>query len=236
VNLTVVLPFYNEEALLPSLAGLLESIRKALEGHAVRFLAIDDGSTDRTPAGLAGLPEIEVLTHERNGGVGAAMATGIEAATGGAVLIYDPDSAYHPETLALLVAGLEEDADLVTLSPYHPEGRIEGVSFLRLMLSRAASNLYRRALHSDLHTFTCAVRAYRLPEARGLLPCPEDFTAAAFLMAAALRKGLRVREVPAVLRARAKGRSKMRLLKTVRAHLRLLRDLKVTAKGSKDRP
>jgi dolichol-phosphate mannosyltransferase len=238
VNLTVVLPFYNEEALLPSLDGLLESLRKALDGHAVRFLAIDDGSTDGTAAGLTALPEIEVLTHDHNRGVGAAMATGIGAATGDAVLIYDPDAGYHPETPALLVAALTggEGADVATLSPYHPDGSVEGVSPMRLLLSRAASALYRRALRSELRTFTCAVRAYRIPEVRRLLPCPEDFTAAAFLMAAALREGLRVTEVPATLRARAKGRSKMRLLSTIRAHLRLLRDLKVTAKGSKDRP
>jgi hypothetical protein len=104
------------------------------------------------------------------------------------------------------------------------------------MLSRAASALYRRALRSELHTFTCAVRAYRLPEARDLLPCPEDFTAAAYLIASALRNGMRVAEVPAALSTRTKGRSKMRLLRTMRAHLRLLRDLRMTAKGSKDRP
>ena len=44
----------------------------------------------------------------------------------------------------------------------------------------------------------------------------------------AIGPGLRVAEVPAVLRARARGRSKMRILRTARAHLRLLRDLPVT--------
>ena len=55
-------------------------------------------------------------------------------------------------------------------------------------------------------------------------------------MAAALRAGLKVVEVPAVLRARSRGRSKMRLRRIIAAHLRLLRDLPVTAPGSKSRP
>ena len=51
----------------------------------------------------------------------------------------------------------------------------------------------------------------------------------------ALREGMRVVEVPAVLRARRAGGSKMRVWRTVRAHLRLLRDLPVTAGGEKSK-
>ena len=88
MNLTVVLPFFNEEALLPSLPGVVQRIHEALHGHEVRLLAVDDGSTDGTRAGLAAF---EVIAHETNRGVGAAIATGITEATGDAVLIYDPD-------------------------------------------------------------------------------------------------------------------------------------------------
>ena len=76
--------------------------------------------------------------------------------------------------------------------------------------------------------FTCAVRAYRLPRCLALLPAPDDFTAGAYLMARALKGGLRIVEVPAVLKVRARGRSKMRILRTIRSHLKLLRDLSMT--------
>jgi glycosyltransferase involved in cell wall biosynthesis len=234
LRLTVVLPFFDEEALLAGLPALLDGVRRALSGHEVRLLAIDDGSRDGTRAGLEAIPGLEVVVHERNRGPGAAMTTGLRAATGDAALVYDPDAAYPPEDLARLVDALA-DADVATLSPYHPAGGVRGVSALRLLLSRGASRLYRWRLGRPLHTFTCAVRAYRLPQALSLLPAPDDYTAAAYLMAAAVRKGLRIAEVPAVLVARSRGTSKMRLLRTIRAHLRLLRDLSVTPKGS-DRP
>jgi dolichol-phosphate mannosyltransferase len=227
MQVTVVLPFFNEEALLPALPGLLDRVRAALRGHEVRLLAVDDGSTDGTAEGLARVPGLDVLRHPGNRGVGAAMATGLLAATGEAALVYDPDEAYAPEVLPRLLDALGA-ADVATASPYHPDGGVEGVPALRLLLSRAASLLYRLRTRSPLRTFTCAVRAYRLPVTRDLLPAPEDFTAAAYLLAKALAQGLRVAEVPARLRARRAGRSKMRLLRAVRAHLRLLRDLPVT--------
>jgi dolichol-phosphate mannosyltransferase len=230
VRLTVVLPLFDEEALLPVLPSLCDRVRAALRGHEVTLLAVDDGSTDRTAAGLARVPGLEVATHERNLGPGAAMTTGLRRAAGEAALVYDADEAYPPEDLARLVAALD-GADVATLSPYHPEGGVEGVGPLRLALSRAASRLYRWRTGAPLHTFTCAVRGYRLAAVRPLLPAPADFTAAAWLLAAALAAGLRVREVPARLRARRAGRSKMRLLRTAAAHLRLLRDLPVTTRG-----
>lgn len=225
--MTVVLPFYDEAALLPSLPGLLDRVRGALDGHDVRLLAIDDGSTDGTAQGLARIAGLDLLRHAENRGVGAALTTGLRNATGEAALVYDPDEAYAPEILPRLIQALDR-ADLATASPYHPEGKVEGVGAFRLLLSRAASLLYRMRTRAPLRTFTCAVRAYRLSVTRDLLPAPDDFTAAAYLIAKALAKGLRVVEVPARLRVRRAGKSKMRLWKTVRAHLRLLRDLPVT--------
>jgi len=234
MRVAVVLPFFNEEALLPRLPATRDAIRAALSGHDVAILCVDDGSRDGTAAGLAALEGVRVLTHPENRGPGAAMATGIAAAEGDAVVVYDPDEPYDPALLRPLVEALDR-ADLATLSPYHPDGGIEGVGWFRLLLSRGASALYRRRLRSDVRTFTCAVRAYRLPGARDLLPVPPDFTAAAALMASALRRGWRVEEIPAVLRARAAGGSKMRILRTIRAHLRLLRDLAVTPRGDHPR-
>lgn len=236
MQVTVVLPFYNEEALLPALPDLLHRLRAALEGHEVTLLAVDDGSGDATAAGLAGVEGLDaVVRHERNRGVGAAITTGLDAVEGEIAVVYDPDEAYPAESVRALLEAVE-NADVSTLSPYHPEGGVEGVGPMRRILSGAASRLYRRRLGSSVHTFTCAVRAYRIASVRPFLPTPADFTASAYLLARALRAGLSVVEVPAVLRMRRAGKSKMRVLKTIRAHLRLLHDLAVTPPGSNAGP
>ena len=235
MNVTVVMPFFQEEALLPALPGVCARVREALAGHEVRLLAVDDGSTDGTGAGLAAIAGLEVVRHPHNRGAGAAMATGLVEATGEAAIVYDPDEAYAPERLAALLDALA-GAEVATLSPYHPDGGVDGVGAWRLFLSRTASRLYRWRLKAPLFTFTCAVRAYRLPAVRELLPAPDDFTASAYLLAAAIARGWRVAEVPARLRVRRAGASKMRVGRTIRAHLRLLRDLPVTPPGFQSKP
>ena len=78
------------------------------------------------------------MTHEANRGVGAAMTTGLSSAQGDVAVVYDPDEPYPPETLSPLVEASGR-VPLATLSPYHPEGGVEGVPAHRLWLSRAAS-------------------------------------------------------------------------------------------------
>ncbi|NJN14702.1 MAG: glycosyltransferase family 2 protein, partial [Planctomycetes bacterium] len=165
VQLTVVLPFYNEAALLPGLPEVLGRIREALRGHEVRLLAVDDGSTDGSSETLAATPGLEVIRHDRNRGVGAAMTTGLLAATGEAALVYDPDEPYPSDSLAPLVEALSR-ADLSTLSPYHPTGGSKGWGRCGCVLSRGASWLYRRRTRAPFHTFTCAVRATVSPASR----------------------------------------------------------------------
>ena len=223
---------------MAGLPDVLERIVGALAGHPVAFLCVDDGSTDVTPDELKKLSvrsDVDVLTHPVNRGAGAAMGTGLAGVQADIAVVYDPDEAYAPDTLTALVEAVENGADIATLSPYHPDGGVEGVGPFRLFLSRAASTLYRRRLRSPIHTFTCAVRAYRMDRIRGILPPPDDFTAAAWLMARGLQARLTVVEVPSVLKVRAVGSSKMRILSTIRSHLRLLRDLSVTPPAD-DRP
>ena len=65
---------------------------------------------------------------------------------------------------------LIDGVDVVTASPYHPDGRVEGVGGFRLLMSKAASRVYRMRLGGrarGLTAFTCGFRAYRrtvLPE------------------------------------------------------------------------
>ena len=75
-TVAVVVPAYNEEALVASTLA-------TIPGFVDRVFVVDDGSADATAERAAtGDPRVDVLVHERNRGVGAAIVTGYQAAMG----------------------------------------------------------------------------------------------------------------------------------------------------------
>ena len=113
MSLTVVLPIYNER---PTIQTILDQVLAV--GLADEVIAVDDGSTDGTREVLADYararPRVRVILHERNQGKGAAVVTGIKAATQDLVLIQDADLEYDPRDYPSLLAPIQEDkADVV---------------------------------------------------------------------------------------------------------------------------
>ena len=98
----VVVPAYDEEALIgATLAGIPELVD--------RIIVVDDGSTDRTAERSVegGDPRVEVLSHERRSGVGAATLTGYRRAMADGldvVVVMNGDNQMDPEDLPKLVA------------------------------------------------------------------------------------------------------------------------------------
>lgn len=230
---SVVVPLFNEEEGIEALAADLDVMRRGLEGlgHRVEFIFVDDGSTDGTTWQLSllfrGRGDTRVVAHRRNRGFGAAMRSGIAEARGAVIVCYDGDRPYPPQDAALLVEAVQgpEDADCATVSPWASGGRAGGVPLLRRVLSRGASFLYRAALRgrgAGLTCFTASYRAYKGDVIRGVEFRADDFLATAEVMARLLRDGRRVIEIGSRLQVRAAGSSKMKVLRTVRAHLGLL--------------
>jgi glycosyltransferase involved in cell wall biosynthesis len=104
---TIILPALNEEAAIPV---VLEDLARHL-GDNVEVIVIDDGSDDATAA-VAAAKGAKVIRHETNLGKGAAMATGVEAATGRYLVFMDADATYPASAIPELVAMLE-DFDIV---------------------------------------------------------------------------------------------------------------------------
>jgi len=117
---------------------------------------------------------------------------------------------------------LTDGVDMVTASPYHPEGRVRNVPPWRLRLSRGASFLYRRILHQKLHTYTSCFRVYRRSAVLGLEAREKGFLGIAEMLAMLDLQGGKVVEYPTTLEVRLLGRSKMKLLWTIAGHLRIL--------------
>jgi glycosyltransferase involved in cell wall biosynthesis len=114
IRVSVIVPAYNEEA---TILTILEKVRaQRVEGATFEVIVVNDASTDLTLERLQSRPDLydTLVSHERNGGKGAAVKSGLRAATGDYILFQDADLEYDPaEYEKLLLPVLRFDADMV---------------------------------------------------------------------------------------------------------------------------
>ena len=228
-RVSVVVPLYNESAnvgyLARTLACLTDHVRDRLDLH---FVLVDDGSEDATwealEAHFAARDDVRLVRHERNRGVAAAILTGIRHAETEIVCSIDADCSYDPYLLPRMVESLG-DADMLTASPYHPDGAALNVPRWRLVLSRTLSRMYGAVSGAGLSTYTSCCRVYRRRRFESLVLRHGDFLGIAEMLVETVLAGGVVREIPATLESRLLGRSKMRTLRMIVSHLRYLLEL-----------
>jgi glycosyltransferase involved in cell wall biosynthesis len=116
-TLSVVIPMYNEEAVLPL---LVERLRPVLDGMGEPYevVAVDDGSRDATPQLLLVLrrtwPELRLIRLRRNSGHQAALTAGLQRSFGAYVVSLDADLQDPPETIPeMLALARDEELDIV---------------------------------------------------------------------------------------------------------------------------
>ena len=223
---TIVIPCFNEEVVLPYLANTLTEVVEHLAGrYELSFVLVDDASTDGTfdsfQRSFAGWPNVTFLRHARNSGVSAAIATGLRHAETEIVCSMDCDCTYDPHQFAQMIPLLGDDVDLVTASPYHPEGAVQGVPRWRLFLSRTLSRAYRLVFRQRLWTYTSCFRVYRRSAVVDVPVQDPGYMGIAELLARLDFAGKRIVEFPALLEVRLLGVSKMRTAKAVMRHARM---------------
>jgi dolichol-phosphate mannosyltransferase len=243
----IVLPAYNEAANLPALLHRIAAVAKA--GAAIRVIVVDDGSTDDT-AGAATTPAVDIVRHDRNRGLAAAVRTGLaeacrRAADHDAVVVMDADNSHPPELIPEMVRTLASGYDVVIASRFVPGGREEGVPWRRRVLSRTASRLFQVLWPTrGVRDYTTGFRAYRAGFVRRLQDAYGErmieatgFSVMAELLLKARSLRPAVTEVPLILRYDLKkGTSKMRVARTVREYGQLvLRHLRLRTPGSRGR-
>ncbi len=225
--LSIVIPCYNEEDGIPQLVGQLNSIISLSDKKSEsEIIFVDDGSIDKTNELLhqyfGNNPAVKIIRHERNKNLGAALKTGFGHAGGQIIATWDSDCTYPFSLLPEMLRLLDKNTHIVTVSPYHPLGKVENVPAWRIFLSKSSSMVYKFLLNSGIYTHGAMVRVYKREVLNEVQSEANDFLYVPEILIKAILKGYKVKEIPATLRVRQFGISKMRLLSTIKSHMDLM--------------
>ena len=202
VDLSVVIPVYNEEANLAPLWAELAPVLGSLEFEVI---FVDDGSRDRSAEIIRGFreadPRVRLVRLKANAGETAANDAGFKAARGRWVVTMDADLQNDPHDIPMLLSHLDE-WDAVT--GWRVE-RQTGDPWVRRISARIA-NRVRNALSAEtIEDSGCTFRAFRRECLRGLV-LYRGFHR--FIPTLLKMRGYRVLEVPVNHRPRRFGQSK----------------------------
>ncbi len=220
LDLSVVLPVYNEAGSLPSLIPELTAVLGQLD-RSYEIVAVDDGSSDDGVAVLRRLqeqePHLRIVQFRRNFGQTAAFAAGFDYARGAIIITLDADGQNDPADIPRLLEVMEEgDYDLV--SGWRQNRREPFLT--RKLPSMIANWLIANASDVHLHDRGCSLKALRRDLVKQMHLYGELHR---FIPEIASQIGARVAEVPVNDRPRKVGQSKYGALsRTPRVILDLL--------------
>jgi glycosyltransferase involved in cell wall biosynthesis len=218
MDLSIVIPVFNEEENVEPLISEIEAALKSLSKH-YEIVVIDDGSRDNTFQVLARIyrtdPHLRVVKLKRNFGQTAALAAGLAHATGEVVVMLDGDGQNDPADIPALLAKLEQGNDIVCGWRYRRRD-----PFLRRRLpSMIANSLISWTTRVKLHDYGCTLKAMRKEIAKNLKLYGEMHR---FIPAIAYERGAKIAEVQVNHRPRLRGKSKYGITRTVRVILDLI--------------
>ena len=218
MNLSLIIPVYNEEQNLPL---LFDAIKQALQSVTGLWevIFVDDGSHDGSLQVLEILtqqdPEhVRVVVFRRNFGQTAAIAAGVDHARGEIIVLLDADMQNDPADIPLLLAKLDEGYDLV--SGWRKERKDN--RFTRTIPSNLANGLISWVTGVHLHDYGCTLKAYRRETLKGFRLYGEMHR---FIPVFAHSIGARITELPVRHHPRKFGVAKYGLDRTVKVILDL---------------
>lgn len=210
----VVLPTYNEVDNLSTVVS-----RVLAQGPGFDVLVVDDRSPDGTgelaDRLAAAEPRVAVLHRSEKQGLGPAYRAGLLHGLSlgfERLATMDADLSHDPADLPRLVAAIEAGADVAVGSRWVEGGGTSGWPLGRRLLSRGGSAYARTLLGLRLHDVTGGFKCLRREAVRAIDVDSIRTTGYAFnieINHRAVRRGLRVVEVPIVFAERVRGRSKM---------------------------
>lgn len=218
IEFSVVIPVFNEQAVLPQLFERLYPVLDSIE-RKYEVIFIDDGSRDRSAAILREQyqkrPDVtRVVCLRANAGQHAALLAGFEYAEGQAVITLDADLQNPPEEINKLLAELDKGFDYVGTIRHKRRD-----SAWRHWASRAMNQLRERITNIHMTDQGCMFRAYHRDIINAILDSREAHT---FIPALAYLYAGNPTEIVVEHEERAAGESKYPLFKLIHLNFDLL--------------
>lgn len=220
-RLSVIVPCFNEEGNVPRFKPELLDYFSQFP-FTTDFIFVDDGSVDSTLQQLESLaknnPQIKIVRHETNMGLGIALQTGLKEAGGDACLVLDSDLTFHPSEFPKLLELFSANVDCVLGSPNL--GSFSSVPLFRRILSQGVNFIYRILLGRNITSTSSIFRLYRSNSLKHLQLKSKSFDINAEILFKLILNGYSVCEAPVTLTSRVWGRSKIKILREVMNHMK----------------
>lgn len=231
----ILIPVFNEGLNLDRLHG---NLSKALSGKDVRYVFVDDFSTDNSVQIISNLFPKElttVITKPKNEGPGDSFNRGFEWILENSennddiIITLEADNTSDTGILNNMIDISTMGFELVLASIYAQSGGFSKTSFFRKLISFFANMIFRSIFNIKVLTLSSFYRIYhvsllrRIKQNYPILINEKGFICMLEILLKAIKSEAKIIEVPMTLRSdERKGRSKMKIFKTSMSYLRFL--------------
>ncbi|MDO9299804.1 MAG: glycosyltransferase family 2 protein [Anaerolineales bacterium] len=218
MNLSLIIPVYNEQDNLPFLFEAIYKVMNSIN-QSWEAILVDDGSQDNSLAVLKEYAQkdaqhIRIISFRRNFGQTAAIAAGLDYAQGETIVLLDADMQNDPADIPMLLAKLNEGYDLV--SGWRKSRKDNALT--RNLPSMMANWLISRVTGVHLHDYGCTLKVYRRDVLEGFRLYGEMHR---FIPVYANSVGAKITEMPVNHHPRKFGKTKYGLERTAKVILDL---------------
>jgi glycosyltransferase involved in cell wall biosynthesis len=217
-NLSLIIPVFNERE---NLSLLFDAVHQAIDPLQMdwEIVFVDDGSTDDSLSVLKELvgkdpSHVQIVVFRRNFGQTAAIAAGIDHASGEVIVLLDADMQNDPADIPMMLAKLNEGYDVV--SGWRKDRKDNAIT--RNLPSHIANRLISWVTGVKLHDYGCTLKAYRREVLGGFRLYGEMHR---FIPVYAHSVGARITEVVVQHHPRKFGKAKYGLERTAKVILDL---------------
>src|SRR4030042_706079 len=217
MDISVVIPVYNESENISPLSSELKSVLSGLNKD-YEMIFINDGSSDGTLQVLKNIhsenPKVKIIDLNKNFGQTAAISAGFNFAKGKIVITMDGDLQNDPHDIPRLIEEIDKGFGIVC---GYRENRKDPV--LKIIFSKIGNWLISLFLGLKIRDYGCALKAFRKEVIKDLNLYGEMHR---FIPAAASWSGAKIEEINVKHRPRKRGKSKYGSSRVVKVFLDLL--------------